>query len=54
MAIPIPSRLATSIVLLVCGVIIAAGLADLHCTMIRPGDATFVLACRASRLEARP
>lgn len=45
---------ALRIVLLVCGLVIAASLSDLHCTLIRPGDATFVLACRASRLEARP
>lgn len=41
------------LILFVCGLALAASLADLHCTLIRPGDATFVLACRASRLEAR-
>lgn len=48
----IPS-IAASLVLFICALLIAASLADLHCTLIRPGDATFVLACRASRLEAR-
>ena len=38
--------------ILIALLILAASLADLRCTMIRPGDATFVLACRASRLEA--
>lgn len=46
------TRLATGITIAVCLLILAASLADLHCTTIRPGDATFVLACRASRLEA--
>lgn len=41
------------LVVFVCMLIIAASLADLHCTLLRPADATFVLACRASRLEAR-
>jgi len=44
-------RRTTAVVLLVCGLVLSASLADLHCTLIRPGDATFVLACRASRLE---
>lgn len=44
--------IAVFLVFLICGLLIAASLADLHCTLIRPGDATFVLACRASRLEA--
>lgn len=45
--------IATGLVLFVCLLAIIAALSDLHCTAIRPGDATLVLACRASRLEAR-
>lgn len=52
MAIPILARLATALSIAIALLILAASLADLRCTMIRPGDATFVLACRASRLEA--
>ena len=52
MATPILARLATGAVFLVCILMIVAALIDLHCTTIRPGDATFILACRASRLEA--
>lgn len=45
-------RHAYKIVAIVCMLIIAASAIDLHCTAIRTSDATFVLACRASRLEA--
>lgn len=48
----IPS-IAVGLVLFICALLVAASMADLRCTLIRPGDATFVLACRASRLEAR-
>ncbi len=48
----IVARLATALSIAIALLILAASLADLHCTAIRPGDATFVLACRASRLEA--
>jgi len=46
------AHIGTTIIILVCLLLIAARLSDLHCTALRPGDATFVLACRASRLEA--
>lgn len=45
--------IAIGLILFVCGLVLIASLADLHCTLIHPGGATFVLACRASRLEAR-
>jgi hypothetical protein len=46
-------RLSTAVVLLICGLVLSASLADLRCTLIRPSDTTFVLACSASRLEAQ-
>ncbi len=46
------TSVATGLILFVCALAIIASLSNLHCTLIRPGDATFVLACRASRLEA--
>jgi len=45
-------RRTTAVVLLICGLVLSASLADLRCTLIRPSDATFVLVCSASRLEA--
>lgn len=44
--------IAVGLILFLCGLILIASLADLRCTLLRPTDATFVLACRASRLEA--
>jgi hypothetical protein len=41
-----------AVIILICALYILSALSDLHCTLLRPGDATFVLACRASRLEA--
>ena len=46
-------RRTTAVVLLICGLVLSASLADLHCTALRPSNATIVLACSASRLEAR-
>ena len=46
------ARLATALSIAIALIVLAASLADLHCTAIRTGDASGVLACRASRLEA--
>ncbi len=40
------------LVVFVAVLLIAASLADVHCIFIQTGDASGVLACRASRLEA--
>jgi hypothetical protein len=47
-------RRTTALVLLICGLVLSASLADLHCTALRPSSATVVLACSANRLEAQP
>lgn len=45
-------RRTTAVVLLVCGLVLSASLADLRCTALRPSSASLVLVCSASRLEA--
>jgi len=46
-------RFALSLLLLVCLVAVTAAAADLRCGIARPSSASIVVACSASRLEAK-